>query len=241
MGKKTGISWTDATWNCWMGCRRVSPGCANCYMFRDMKHYGRNPDVIVRPKTTFNDPLKWKEGRKIFVCSWSDFFIEDADEWRDEAWKIIKDTPRHTYQLCTKRPQNIVDRLPKDWGAGYPNVWLGVTGENQTMFERRVNMLVEIPAAIHWVSIEPQLERINPWSNQWMGLDWLVIGGESGTKARKFNPEWIDWLIARNAPYKKALFVKQMGSNPIGLKLKHPHGANPNEWDARYRIQEFPE
>src|SRR5215471_14511862 len=98
--KTTGISWTDATWNPWVGCEHVSPGCDNCYMFTDMRRYGSNPEAIRRSKTKFKDPLKWAQNRqryghinKIFTCSWSDFFIGDADEWRDDAWNIIRRTP----------------------------------------------------------------------------------------------------------------------------------------------------
>ena len=253
MGKTTGISWTDSTWNPWRGCHRVSPGCANCYMFRDMRRYGGDPDVVVRSKTTFGDPLKWKIPRKIFVCSWSDFFIEEADEWRDEAWEIMRKTPHHTYQLCTKRPENILSRLPKDWGAGYPNVWLGVTGENQVMFDRRTKILLSIPAKIHWVSVEPMLEEINPYPMEcnfmppsWgdSGVDWVVIGGESGSNARPFNTAWIDSFVGGSF----SLFVKQLGTNPIRfddsvcetIQLKHPHGADPSEWEEKYRVQEFP-
>src|SRR3990167_5576666 len=98
MAETTGISWCDATWNPFMGCHKVSQGCAKCYMFREMKFYGRDPNVVVRSKTTFNNPLKWAKngkvnsGAKIFTCSWSDWFIEEADEWRDEAWEIVKNT-----------------------------------------------------------------------------------------------------------------------------------------------------
>lgn len=236
MGSKTGISWTDSTWNPWRGCHKVSPGCANCYMFRDMQRYGNDPNVVVRSKTTFRDPVKWKEPRRIFVCSWSDFFIEEADPWRNEAWQIIRDT-KHTFQLCTKRPERIKDCLPNDWGKGYPNVWLGVTGENQTMFDRRVEILLSIPAKIHWVSVEPMLEPIFSDYRKDRALDWVVIGGESGNNARPFDLVWIIPFMKK--PYK--LFVKQVGSNPVGLVLRDKHGANPVEWETRYRIQEFPE
>jgi protein gp37 len=132
------IEWTDATWNPWMGCEHVSPGCDNCYMFTDMRRYGSNPEAIRRSKTKFKDPLKWARNRqryghinKIFTCSWSDFFITDADEWRDDAWNIIRRTPMLTYQVLTKRPVLIRRRLPSDWGYGWPNCWLGVTVESR--------------------------------------------------------------------------------------------------------------
>lgn len=88
MSEQTGIEWTDATWNPWKGCLKVSPGCKQCYMYRDMNRFGHDPMVVVRSKTTFNNPLKWAKngkvssGAKIFACSWSDWFIDQADEWR---------------------------------------------------------------------------------------------------------------------------------------------------------------
>src|ERR1039458_4146588 len=96
MGSKTGIAWTDATWNCWQGCHKVSAGCKNCYMFSEKTHYGQNPNVVMRSNpVTFNAPLRWAKNPEkypgikfIFVCSWSDFFIEEADPWREEAWDI---------------------------------------------------------------------------------------------------------------------------------------------------------
>lgn len=108
MGENTKIEWTEATWNPWHGCHKVSQGCKNCYMFRDKKRYGQDPNVVVGSKTKFYDPLKWKEPRKIFTCSWSDFFIEEADPWRDEAMAIMALTPQHTYQVLTKRPDRML-------------------------------------------------------------------------------------------------------------------------------------
>lgn len=139
MGNTTKIAWTDSTWNPHRGCHKVSAGCLHCYWYRDAARYGYNPGEVVRSKTTFRDPLKWKEPRKIFVCSWSDFFIEEADAWRGEVWDIIRKTPHHTYQICTKRVENIPARLPSDWGNGYSNVWLGATTENGTEYARRVS------------------------------------------------------------------------------------------------------
>ena len=103
MAKTTGIEWATATWNPWHGCTKVSPGCAHCYMYRDKTRYGQNPAAVTRSKTTFFDPLKWKEPQaRIFTCSWSDFFIEEADAWRPEAWNIIQNTPQHSYLILTK-------------------------------------------------------------------------------------------------------------------------------------------
>ena len=116
MGKKSGIAWTDATWNPWMGCTKVSAGCKNCYMFREQKRYGHSPEVIRRSKTTLRDPLKWEDPRMIFVCSWSDFFHEDVpEEWRRDAWEIMFHAKEHTFLLLTKRPENTINMLPVGW------------------------------------------------------------------------------------------------------------------------------
>lgn len=109
MGKQSGISWTDGTWNPWVGCEPVSPGCNNCYMFRDQRRYGRDPAVVHRTKPqTFYAPMKW-EPSLVFTCSWSDFFIAQADEWREQAWELILQTDHHQYQVLTK----VMDSSPR--------------------------------------------------------------------------------------------------------------------------------
>ncbi len=106
MSENTKISWADHTVNFWQGCKKVSSGCKNCYMFRDKKRYGQDASVVVRSKPpTFNKPLLWKDPARVFVCSWSDFFIEEADLWREEAYDIMRKTPHLTYLILTKRPE----------------------------------------------------------------------------------------------------------------------------------------
>src|SRR2546425_12201725 len=114
MGENTNISWTNHTWNPWQGCRKVSPGCKHCYAERLVEdRMGRDFKEIRRSSlTTFNTPLRWKEKAFVFTCSISDFFIEEADAWRDEAWEIIRQTPYLTYQILTKRPERIEEHLP---------------------------------------------------------------------------------------------------------------------------------
>jgi len=193
MGTKTAISWTEHTQNFWKGCAMVSPGCKNCYMFRDMRRYGIDPEVVTRTKT-WGKPRKWNrdaeaEGRPhlVFTCSWSDFFIEQADPWRDEAWKIIKETPWLQYQVLTKRIGLVKDRLPADWGDGYENVWLGVSIESAT-YNWRADALREIPARVRFISAEPLLAPLTG-----LNLDkihWLIAGGESGPDFREMKEEW---------------------------------------------------
>lgn len=232
MAERTGIAWTEATWNPWYGCTKVSPGCAHCYMFREQIRYGKNPEVVTRSKTKFTEPLKWKEPRLVFTCSWSDWFHEAADAWRDEAWAIIKQTPHLTYQILTKRPERIQDHLPADWGEGYPNVWLGVSVENQR-HAYRAAILSVIPAIVRFVSAEPLLgplslaERyyVQPkWVrgldeeesdvNPQQMIDWLIVGGESGDKCRPMKEEWARNLRDECAEYRTAFFLKQLGGNP---------------------------
>lgn len=212
MSERTGIEWTDKTWNPWHGCTKVSPGCAHCYMFRDKKRYGQNPDVVARSKTTFRDPLKWKEPARVFTCSWSDFFHEAADAWRGDAWAIIRETPHLTYQILTKRAERIAAHLPENWGEGWPNVWLGVSVENQR-HAYRAAMLADLPAHLRFVSAEPLLGPVTLgwWAH---AIDWLIVGGESGPDARPMNLEWVRDLRDDCAGSRIAFFLKQLGGTP---------------------------
>ena len=166
MGTNSAIEWTDHTWNPWQGCTKVSPGCKNCYMYRDKARYGKDPKVVVRSApATFNLPLHgrekgWNQGDRVFVCSWSDFFHPDADEWRREAWTIMRGR-MYTFILLTKRPERIAECLPSDWGDGWPNVWLGVSAENQEMLYLRWPYLRDTPAAVRFLSIEPMLGHVS--------------------------------------------------------------------------------
>lgn len=235
MAKNSKIDWTDHSWNPWHGCRRVSPGCDHCYMYRDKRRFGQQPTNIVRSgKTTFTAPLRWRNPAKIFACSWSDFFIPDADPWRDEAWDIIRRTPHHTYQLLTKRPAHIIDRLPEDWPL--PNVWLGVTVENQEMADVRIPLLLSIPAVLRFVSIEPMLGPVGlrpEWlevksEGQYMNIvecdhgliGWVICGGETGPQARYMEPEWAREIKKACARTDIPFFMKQMtGKKPIPAHL----------------------
>jgi protein gp37 len=214
--EKSKIQWTDATWNPFYGCRKVSTECKFCYMYRDQQRYGRNPAIVTKAKTTFNKPLSWKEPKLIFTCSWSDWFIEEADEWRDELWKIIKATPQHTYQILTKRPERILQCLPADWGEGYDNVWLGISvGNNKSL--HRCKTLGEIPAKIKFISAEPLLEELNELNEilKQYKFDWCIIGGESGNnigkyRFRKCYIEWIEDVINTCQNNNVKVFVKQL-------------------------------
>lgn len=211
MGKTTAIEWTQATWNPWIGCHKVSEGCRNCYMFRDQKRYGNDPSVVRRTKpATFDAPLKWAKDpdgpRLVFVCSWSDFLIKEADEWREEALRVIRATPEITYQILTKRPERIPDTLGDQ--RGLSNVWMGVSVEDNTQLVRMVE-LVEWWPRLRWVSAEPLLGPL------FMGylleaFDWVVAGGESGSN-RRMELDWIRGVRDDCDTYYVPFFFKQWG------------------------------
>lgn len=215
MAENSSIEWTNHTYNPWYGCLKVSPGCKFCYMYRDMKRYGRDPMVVTRAKPiTFNAPMKWMDPAFVFTCSWSDFFIEQADPWRDEAWAIIRKTPHLTYQILTKRPRNVLGRLPADWGDGYPNVWLGVSVENQEHAWRISELSYRVPYRKLFVSYEPALGPINLKGEFQQGVvDWLIAGGESGPTPRPANPEWFRAIRDQCQLYDVPFFHKQNGGS----------------------------
>jgi protein gp37 len=225
VAEKTNIAWSNATWNPWHGCAKVSAGCKNCYMFREKKQYGQDPTLVVRSKTKFSDPLRWvargKAPRYCFTCSWSDFFIEQADPWRAEAWDIIQQTPEITYQILTKRPERISMGLPDDWREGYPNVWLGVSVENREA-KHRIETLREIPAALRFLSLEPLLQHLGDIDLS--GVGWLIAGGESGPGARPMHPGWArslrDQCLERGLPF----FFKQWGEWTPGENVDRTSG-----------------
>lgn len=261
MGDQSKIQWTEATWNPWHGCKKVSAGCKYCYMYRDKEKYGQDPTVVMRSKTKFGEPLKWKQPRIIFTCSWSDWFIDEADAWRDEAWAIIKATPQHTYQILTKRPERILEHLPADWGDGYPNVWIGVSVEDQAQARKRIPLLQQIPAAVRFLSCEPLLERLflmyHDDALSFLGIfnllqhiHWVIVGGESGNETgdyryRECHYSWIRSIINECYVCNVPVFVKQLGTHlSKEFKLKDRHGGNMDEWPdeplRRIKIREFP-
>jgi protein gp37 len=214
MARLSRIEWTDATWNPWQGCHKVSPGCAHCYMYRDKTRYGQEPSLVVRSKTTFELPLTWKEPKLIFTCSWSDFFIQDADGWRAAAWDVIRSTPQHTYQILTKRPDRVSECLPKDWPL--PNVWLGTSVENPR-FYHRITTLHKIPAVVRFLSLEPLLASMPDLPLG--GISWVIVGGESGPRSRPMQSEWVCDIRDQCRSAKVYFFFKQWG----GLR-KHANG-----------------
>ncbi len=252
---KTKIQWTQipgyegGTWNCWQGCTKVSEGCAYCYMYSEKKRYGQDPTVVKHSApATFNLPLKTKEPHAYFTCSWSDFFHPIADEWRTEAWQIMRQSP-HLFLVLTKRPERMAECLPPDWGKGYDNVWMGVTAENQARADERIPVLLRTPAKLRFVSCGPLLGQINiqgyllsGWHKFTPFLHWVLAEGESGTNAREMDLGWLEFLRYQCEVAGTKFFVKQLGS--VWAKengMKDAKGGDMSEWPEVFRIREFPE
>lgn len=236
------IQWTEDTWNPWYGCQKVSPGCKFCYMYRDREFRTSNPDVVIRSSTNFTKPLRIKEPKLIFTCSWSDWFVPEADQWRTEAWGIIKKTPQHTYQILTKRPERIKENLPHNFES-YKNVWIGVSVENQD-YVNRLDYLHELPC-ITFASFEPLIGPIQ-WNSSMNNLDWCIVGGESGNefgkyRCRKMELSWAEDLVIKAKENKVACFVKQLGTYQAKkLGLNDRHGGDNSEFPLLLNVREYP-
>lgn len=232
MADKTIIAWTDHTFNIAWGCQKISPGCANCYADTLSHRYGWDVWGPGKPRRTFgekhwNEPLKWnkdaaKEGRRhrVFSSSMCDVFEDNqtVESERGKLWNLIRETPWLDWQLLTKRADRIVDNLPDDWGKGYPNVWLGVSVENND-YGWRVDCLRDIPATVHFVSYEPALGPIDKVDLN--GIEWLIVGGESGPGYRKMDTEWARQAREMCALSGTAFFFKQSSAirTEMGIEL----------------------
>jgi protein gp37 len=196
--ENSNINWTDHTWNPWIGCRHVSAECDHCYADAMVTNrMGRDFGTVTRTKT-WKEPLKWNRKApqlqaeldrrvRVFCASLTDFFIQNADAWRAEAWDVIRQCSQMDWLILTKRPQLIARRLPADWGKGWPHVWLGTTCGVRDSYSR-LGALREIPAAVRFISAEPLLESIG--DIDLTGFHWLIAGGESGSGFRAMREEW---------------------------------------------------
>lgn len=246
MAENSGIEWCHHTFNPWIGCTKVSAACDNCYAEEWNKRYesGANwgPHAPRRLTKTWGNPVKWNKDAsakgvryRVFCASLADVFDNHKSilpEWRSDLWRLIRETPNLDWLLLTKRPQNIEKMLPVDWGDGYPNVWLGTTVENQTEYDKRAHDFFSVPAAIHFLSIEPllgpiELSDISNWksTSKWLGvplgnyLDWVIVGGESGPNFRSVDADWFrslrDQCIGAGVPF---LFKQWCGKNQTAIK-----------------------
>jgi len=252
MGAVTRIAWCDATFNPWVGCQRVSTACDRCYAAalswrRDL--WDLRADRKRTGSAYWRGPLRWNERaqaegtrRRVFCASMADVFDNKVPpSWRVDLWSRIRSTPALDWFLLTKRPQNIRNMLPTDWGEGWPNVWLGTTTENQEEANRRIPYLVAVPAAVRFLSVEPMLEPVDvtPWlvlssGDRRAPISWIIVGGESGGGARPTHPDWIRGLRDQEHGAGAQLFVKQIGSNHTFLARCHQQGRRPGTMAGRF-------
>jgi protein gp37 len=267
MSDKTGIAWTDATWNPVTGCAKVSVGCTHCYAEREWPrlsapgrsgssvYQGRKFTDVRCHEERLDQPLRWKRPRRIFVNSMSDLFHEDVpDDFLDRVFKVMQTARQHTYQVLTKRPERMqrflservsVPAFTGPFPAMARHIWLGVSVENQAAADERIPPLLATPAAVRLVSAEPLLAPVDlsPWLVADMGdrgrprlnlLHWVIVGGESGPKARPCEVAWVRSIVEQCQTAGTACFVKQLGAQPRGdctFRWAHDRDHHPApEW-----------
>lgn len=211
----TKIEWTDRVWNPSKGCSKISEGCKNCYaasfakrlQAMGMEDYKDGFKFQILPHR-LNEPLKIKKPQRFFVNSMSDLFHEDMpDEYLDQIFDIIKNTPQHTYQILTKRAENMFEYFQNH---NVPdNVWLGVTVENSS-YIYRIDILRKIKSTIKFVSFEPLIGPIDKIDLK--NIDWVIVGGESGNRARLIKPEWVNNIYLQCKKQNIPFFFKQWGT-----------------------------
>lgn len=227
--RTTKIEWTDKTWNPITGCTKASSGCAHCYaetMARRLKSMGlekyHNGFEVTLHEDDLNEPRRWKKGHNIFVCSMSDLFHESVPfEFIDQVLKTIRETPQHRYQLLTKRSERMAEYfVSRDVPA---NVWLGVTVECQAT-RSRIDELRNVPATVRFISCEPLIEDLGELNLS--GINWVIVGGESGPNARPMKKEWALNIRRQVKTEGIAFFFKQWGTwGSDGVKRnKHKNG-----------------
>lgn len=241
----TSIEWTDATWNPVAGCTIMTAGCTNCYAMRMAarleamgveKYEGLTRKTGGRAKWTgkitldhksLTIPETWKKPRKVFVNSMSDLFHHDVpSEFIRQVWASMERTPRHTFQILTKRPDRMAQVLEQGDFPVLANVWLGTSVEDSRVLHR-LDELRNVPAAIRFVSYEPLIGSVA--KGKLTNIHWAIVGGESGPNARPMDPRWIDEIFDQCTDADAAFFFKQWGG-----KNKKATGRTYRErtWDA---------
>lgn len=187
-----------AAWRPWHGCHKCSPGCLNCYVYRGDARYGRDASQVYRTGE-FDLPVRGRRdgtprlspGETVYTCLTSDFFLEEADEWRPRAWRMIRSRPDLMFFIITKRIERFEVGLPEDWGAGYGNVTLAATCENQQKADERLPILCELPLFHREIICEPLLEAISLDRYLCDRIEGVTVGGESGPNARLCRYDWV--------------------------------------------------
>lgn len=227
MAEKTAIGWTRSTWNPWIGCTKISPGCTNCYaertdargIFGGETHWGPGVPRYRTRQANWNAVRRWNrqaaatgEFWPVFTASQADIFDNEVPaEWRAEFWTLVRECSSLTFQIVTKRIGNALSMLPPDWETGYSNVWLISTIVTQAEADRDIAKLLRVPAALHGLSMEPLLEAVKLPPAHAKMLGWVIAGGESGRAARLMDIEWPRSLREQCRVSGTPFYFKQLG------------------------------
>lgn len=210
----------QVSWNPWHGCRKVSTGCKHCYVYRMDKRFGRDPSEC-KPTSAMELPLwkdrhgmwKFKSGTSFMLCFTSDFLLEDADEYRDRAWRCIRQRSDCTFMFVTKRIERFMDCVPSDWGDGWDNVAVYATCENQMVADKRMPALKQARIKHKGLCLEPLLGYVDcSMMLDDPSLDRVICGGESGSGARECNYEWVKHIADDCSKHGVPFCFKQTGA-----------------------------
>ena len=240
MSDNSTIEWTDATWNPVLGCTKVSAGCAHCYAERFSERFRGVPghpfeqgfDLRLVP-AKLDQPRRWRAPRRVFVNSMSDLFHPQVPEsYIAEVGRVMSEVRRHTYQVLTKRHERMQELLGGrlSWMAELPNVWFGVSVENRRQGLPRLEALRQMPAVVRFASIEPLLEDLGEFDLT--GIDWVIVGGESGPRARPIAESWVINILAQCRRDDVPFFFKQWGGVRKHLNGRLLQGRTYNEFPA---------
>ena len=216
MAERSLIEWTESSWNPVTGCSKISDGCKNCYAQRlalrlkkmGVKKY-RNGFKVMLHTDALDEPLRWKNSRMIFVCSMSDLFHEDVpDYFIKEVFRVMNKATMHTFQVLTKRAERLAKFADKvEWSK---NIWAGVTVESEK-YLYRIDYLKKVPAVVKFLSMEPLLGPVPRLREVIDGINWVIVGGESGPNARPMKAEWVREIRDICKEFQVPFFFKQWG------------------------------
>ena len=210
-----------ASWSPWRGCHKYSEGCKFCYIYKGDARYGRDTSNVVRLKQ-FDAPIvknksgeyKMKSGKLVYTCFSTDFLIEEADEWRQECWDIIRERPDLSFMFLTKRIERFEKCIPPDWNDGYDNVLIGCTVENQKNADYRLSIFSDLPIKHKYIILGPLLEQVDI-EKYLHGIVSVNVSGEYDRNARPLNYDWVldirEQCIRNNVSFE----FRQCGSNFI--------------------------
>jgi protein gp37 len=257
MGEQTAIAWTDHTFNPWWGCTKVPEcrECDHCYAETFDKRVGGAHWGPGKPRRFFKDahwaePEAWDRAaaaagvrRRVFCASMGDVFDSEVDEsWRMRLWGLIEATPNLDWLLLTKRPEVARFCIPAAWSLIRDRIWIGTSAGTQASADRNIPPMLDIDAAVHFVSMEPLIERVEIEAECLNDIDWIIVGGESGAKARPMDVEWAR-AIRDDCRPGVAFFMKQMGGRmdkrgeiddlPEDLRIREFPSASPEPRKVR--------